>query len=224
MEEHTKVTKELSKTLASYNKEQLQQIAARVNLNQDPGTKSELLQLIVGTGFTVQQLQFSFCDGMTFNQTTALLLRIGRLFSQKVDLVPVNDNWISLSSLAAAIMARWHSSDWIRFQESDAIKEAAKFLNVSQDKLIQAEQRLIRLDIVSIVIAWYNGAAFTVALVHQLLSRSDAQSDTLTPPQLPLPLESHTPHEIQSPAFSEPNNIQQGGGPLTRLASQVNSG
>ncbi|KAI3645720.1 hypothetical protein MP228_008648 [Amoeboaphelidium protococcarum] len=223
MEEHTKATKELSKTLASYNKEQLQQIAARVNLEKDHVTKSELLQLIVDTGLTVQQLQFSFCDGMTFDQTTALLLRIGRIFCQKFDLVPVNDNWISLSSLVAAIMARWHSSDWSRFQESDAIKEVAKFLSVSQDKLLQAEKKLIRLDIVSIVVAWYNGAAFTVALVHQLLSRSNAQSDTLTPPQLPLPRECHTPHDIQSPAFSE-SNTQQGGGPLTRLASQVNSG
>ncbi|KAI3649081.1 hypothetical protein MP228_006935 [Amoeboaphelidium protococcarum] len=217
MEEHTKATKELSKTLASYNKEQLQQIAARVNLKQDHGTKSELLQLIVDTGLTVQQLQFSFCDGMTFDQTTALLLRIGRIFCQKFDLVPVNDNWISLSSLAAAIMARWHSSDWIRLRESDAIKEAAKFLSVSQDELLQAEQKLIRLDIVSIVVDWYNGAAFTVALVHQLLSRSDAQSDTVIPPQLPHPRESHSPREIESPVFSEPNNIEQGSRPITRL-------
>ncbi|KAI3634459.1 hypothetical protein MIR68_007370 [Amoeboaphelidium protococcarum] len=202
--------KNLLSILAGYTKDQVLQVGQRAGLNEMVGTKSKLIEKVVNAGLSVQHLQFFFVNGFSEDQTTRLLSQIGRTFCQKFGIAPINDQWVPLCGLAAAIMAKQHSMDWARLQTSDALNQASCSLSSTQDELLNTTHKAVRLDTVFFIIQWYNGVAFAVTLVHQLLTEvrpnPRLQQDGAQSPQNDGPLLGNV---AQTPAFSEQSEAPQ---------------
>ncbi|KAI3647912.1 hypothetical protein MP228_008133 [Amoeboaphelidium protococcarum] len=146
---------EFNRYFSWYTKEQVLQVGERAGQKKMVGTKSQLIEKVVNDGLSVQQFKFSFVNGFSEDKSTRLLSQIG--------LSP-------FVCSGAAIMA--NSIQWIGLDYNHVTRliKLHVLQILTQDELLNTTHKTVRIDTVFFIIEWYNGIAFSVTLVHQLLA------------------------------------------------------